>query len=171
MANAKVTKPLRQFEIHERHLPHWEEPGATYFVTWVLRRPPPVDITEPRLGALVIQALRFWDRRRYLLFDYTVMPDHVYAILKPLVRDEQSARLSAIHHSLKSWLANRINRAVGRRGPLWQDESHDHILRNLQDYEEKAAYIFDNPRAKGLIADPTLWPWWGQGSGWRGDLT
>ncbi len=158
-------KYVSEFERRARHLPHWEEPGATYYVTFALRRPPPVDLTRPDIGRLIVGALRHFDGRRYVLYDYTVMPDHIHFILRPLGPPGESERLSRITQSLKGWLAYRINRLCARSGPLWQDESYDHILRNDADYQEKAGYILDNPSRRGLIADPTEWPWWGKGSG------
>lgn len=152
-----------------RDLPHWEAPDATYFVTFKQRRPPAADLTEPALGQIVVNALRFLDGRKYILFDYTVMPDHVHLILRPLPAAGSPQALWRITGSLKSWLARRINEIAGRRGPLWQDESYDHILRDQGDYLEKAAYIYDNPRRKGLVDDPAKWPWWGIGSGGQWD--
>ncbi len=159
------SKHLSQFQRRKRYLPHWEGPGETYFITFGLLRPPAVDLTDERIGNLVVGALRFFDGKRYLLLDYTVMPDHVHLILKPLVCDGQAETLARITHSLKSWLAHRINDIVGRTGPLWHEETYDRVLRDEEDYREKAAYIFNNSRRKGLVDDPAQWPWWGRGSG------
>jgi REP element-mobilizing transposase RayT len=112
---------------------------------------------------VVVDALRFHNGKRYLLYDCTVMPDHVHAVLKPLAVDGKTERLSRIMHSIKSWLAHEINQRVGGSGRLWQDETYDHLLRNEADYQEKAAYIYDNPRRAGLTDDPAKWPWWGNG--------
>jgi len=156
---------ISAFERRLRHLPHWEEPGATYFITFALRRPATVDLTQPDIGQLIVEALRHFDGERYLLYDYTVMPDHVHFILRPLGPPGKSERLSRITQSLKGWLAYRINRLCGGSGPLWQDESYDHIIRNEADHQETAGYILDNPSRRGLISDPIEWPWWGKGSG------
>ena len=153
------------FEKRSRHLPHWEEPGAAYFITFALRRPPAVDLTTPRIAPLVVEHLHHFDGERYLLYDYTVMPDHVHVILKPLTDGAKAVSLSRIMHGIKSWLAHRINQLSGRKGPLWQDESYDHIIRDEADYQSRAKYILENPHTDGLIDDPTEWPWWGKGSG------
>jgi REP element-mobilizing transposase RayT len=147
-----------------RHLPHIEDAGATYFITFSLRRPPAVDLTTLENGQILISALRYLDGKLYSLYDYTVMPDHLHCIIRPLRLNGSTVRLSRIYHSFKSWTAQKINNAEGRSGPLWQDESYDHIIRNREDYEEKAAYILDNPRRRGLVVDGAQWPWWGKGS-------
>jgi REP element-mobilizing transposase RayT len=156
---------LAEFERRKRHLPHWEEPGATYFVTFCLKRGVSVDLTRPEVGRLIVDALRFFDEKRYWLYDYTVMPDHVHAVLKLIVRDGKTEYLWRIMLSVKSWSARRVNALVGRSGPLWQDETYDHIVRDQKDYITRARYIFQNPATEGLIDDPADWPWWGCGSG------
>jgi REP element-mobilizing transposase RayT len=156
---------LSEFEKRERHLPHWEGPGEMYFLTFCLKRPPVVDLSEDRFAKLTISALQHYDGQRYLLLDFVVMPDHVHVILKPIVREGKCERLSAIMQSLKGYLARQINELAGRRGPLWQEETYDHVIRNMGDYEDRAAYILDNPRRRGLVGDGVKWPWWGEGSG------
>jgi len=59
--------------------------------------------------------------------------------------------------------ANRINEVLGRTGPLWLDETYDHIIRDDEDYRNRAAYIWLNPFVEGLTDDPDLWPWFGDG--------
>ena len=154
-----------QFERRRRHLPHWEEPGATYFVTFRRHADAGIDLTARDVAPIIIGALHHFDDDRYWLYDYTVMPDHVHVILKPVVRDGGAELLWRILQSLKAWTARRINETTGRSGPVWQHESYDHIIRNQADYEGKAGYIFQNPCAKGLISDPAEWPWWGRGKG------
>jgi len=157
-------QPVDGFRRRKRYLPHWEGPGEAYLLTFALRRPPVVDLTEERYGRLVVDALRFFDGKHYDLYDYTVMPDHVHVILKPIASAGKSGGLSRITHSLKSWLAHRINELAGREGDVWAKGSYDHVLRNQKDYEEKAAYILDNARRRGLVDDPAAWPWWGTGA-------
>ncbi len=138
---------------------------ATYFVTFSMLDRELVDLTRPAIGQMIVGAFRHFDEVRYLLFDYTVMPDHVHLIMKPLVVDGTLVGLSSIYHSLKSFTAHGINKLLRRRGPVWQDGSYERVLRSRKDYEEKAKYIFMNPVARGLVRDPSEWPWWGKGSG------
>ena len=158
-------RDLTQFEQRQRDLPHWEEPGATYFVRFALQRPTTVDLTIPAVGQAIVDALRFGDGERYWLYDYTVMPDHVHAILTPITDEGRAEYLWRIMQNLKSFTARRINRLLGRSGAVWQDETYDHIIRNEADYRACAEYILQNAHAAGLIEDPTEWPFWGKGSG------
>jgi hypothetical protein len=36
--------------------------------------------------------------------------------------------LSEVMHSWKSYTAKAINKALGRSGTLWKEESHDHLV-------------------------------------------
>ena len=154
---------VTHFRITRRHLPHWEQPGATYFITFRLKDASSVDLTRPDIAPIIAGAVRHFAGVRYQLHDYTVMPDHVHLIIQPEVDDRGAESLGRIVHSLKSWTANQINRRVRRSGALWLDERHDRIVRDEHEYTQTARYIWMNPAAKGLVADPQDWPWWGHG--------
>ena len=158
-------KFIQEFSRTQGNLPHWEDVGATYFVRCALQRPATIDLTVPSLGQIMVDALLFGDGARYRLYDYTVMPDHLHAILQPAATAGTTERITSVTYTLKQWTAKKINAALGRKGTLWQEESYDHIIRNRDDYEGKALYIFRNSQAAGLVDDPAKWPWWGRGSG------
>ena len=63
--------------------------------------------------------------------------------------------------TLKSTTAHRINKALGRHGRVWQDESFDHVLRSDESLEEKVGYVIANPIRAGLVttADEYKWLW------------
>jgi REP element-mobilizing transposase RayT len=86
------------------------------------------------------------------------MPDHVHLIIQPLPAQEpQIGRvteyysLSEIVKGIKGASARDINLVLGRRGPLWQDERWDRLLRNEHEYLEKYRYILYNPVKARLI--------------------
>ena len=92
-------------------------------------------------SATVESALQHFDGERYWLGGYVVMPNHVHALVRPLM----DHTLSNILHSWKSFTAHQLNEATGRTGHLWEDESFDHIVRDEQELEKYAAYIRENP--------------------------
>lgn len=59
-----------------------------------------------------------------------MMPDHVHLLFTPL-RDEKGwpYGLPAILKFLKGCSARNINKFLGSGGPVWQQESFDHVLR------------------------------------------
>ena len=145
------------------NMPHREQEGATYFVTFTRTREADVDLTTPSVARVIIRAMRYFAGERYLLFDYTVMPDHVHVVLKPLVCGGRYEPLARIMHSIKSWSANEVNRQLGRSGRLWTHKSYHHIVRGSKDYRTTATYIWGNPVKAGLIEDPAEWKWSGHG--------
>lgn len=92
---------------------------------------------------VVTDALRYFDGKKYDLYDYVVMPNHVHLILLPYEEEP----LSAIMHSIKSFTTKKINRLLGRSGSLWQRDYFDRLIRSVKDYEETAAYILQNAQS------------------------
>jgi putative transposase len=59
-----------------------------------------------------------------------------------------------ITRTIKSESAERINKALGRTGHVWPDESFDHILRGDESLGKKVLYILENPIRAGAAASP-----------------
>jgi carbamoylphosphate synthase large subunit/REP element-mobilizing transposase RayT len=176
-------------KITKRHLPHWEQPGATYFVTfrladaiagkvlaewrderalWLKHHPQPWDwkaareymrrfeeereqwldqghgaclLSDPRARQIIANAINHFDRDRYIIDAFVVMPNHVHILLKPLGTNS----LSVILHSWKSFTSNQINRLMTRSGPLWMAETFDMIVRDSAHLTSCRNYIGQNP--------------------------
>jgi REP element-mobilizing transposase RayT len=134
--------PRRQFAAAERGLD-----AGSYGPRW-LAVPEVADVVE---GALV------WGQNHlnfYLLEAYVVMPNHVHALLQPLVP------LPRITRGIKGVSAKSANRILNRGGEhFWQDESFDHWIRNPAQFERIRTYIEMNPVKAGLVARPQDWRW------------
>jgi REP element-mobilizing transposase RayT len=88
------------------------------------------------------------------------MPDHVHLLLTPLRNpDGWPYPLVDILQCLKSTTAHRINKLLHLNGPVWQDESLDHILRSDESLKEKLEYIRQNPVRRGLVKRPEDYRW------------
>jgi REP element-mobilizing transposase RayT len=135
-----------------RNLPHIQVHDATYFITF--RCCEGVSLPES-VREIVLSAMRFWHGRRIFLDAAIVMPDHAHAIL----RITDNSTLSQILHSIKSYSANQINKQLSRQGPIWQDESFDHILRSEAEWEEKLQYVRENPVVAGLVEESSQYRW------------
>ncbi len=177
-----------------RNLPHWEQAGATYFVTfrladavpqevlrqwkeelqtWMKFHPEPWDaatkyeyqkrfrddreqwldqgrgeclLKKSDISGIVIDSLGHFDGQRYLLDAFVVMPNHVHVLVQPVAGQS----LSDILHSWKSFSAKAINRLLERTGPVWQEESHDRIVRDLEHLIRCRDYITRNPEMARL---------------------
>jgi len=210
------TKPIlfREFDqyeralVYRRHLPHWRQDGATYFVTFRLADSVPGHVVErwrqrrqvwlnahrltddldelawreryltvpapdraaferdqarallteldrhhgecvlrgPGCGAVMAEALAFFDPLRVRCGDYVVMPNHVHWLVQPALGEELEGLLLAV----KRFTATRINRDLGRHGPLWQRESFDRLVRNRAELDRIRGYIAANPATAGM---------------------
>jgi carbamoylphosphate synthase large subunit/REP element-mobilizing transposase RayT len=184
-------------EMKQGHLPHWEQEGATYFVTfrladsvaesvlatwreeraqWLKHHPQPWDwktaheyirrfeeereqwldqrdgsclLRQPSASRIVSETLRHFDRDRYLLDAYVVMPNHVHALVKPIGQHS----MADILRSWKSFTANAINRALDRRGTVWMRETFDTIVRDEAHLDACRDYIEQNPQKARLSPD------------------
>jgi hypothetical protein len=63
--------------------------------------------------------------------------------------------LSEIVHSWKSFSAKSANRILGRKGPFWQQEYYDHLVRDQSELERAIRYVGQNP-AKANLKN---WKW------------
>ena len=80
-----------------------------------------------------------------LLHAAVIMPEHVHLLLTPL-RDVEGwpVPLSRILKRIKGTSARSVNRLLRSEGPVWQEESFDHVLRYDESLEEKLEYIRQN---------------------------
>jgi putative transposase len=205
--------------MYVRHLPHWRQRGATYFVTfrladslpqarrdqlqqwraqWEREHPPPrssrdweafarqfTRATEawmdegngecvfrsPELAELMSVSFLHFQDLRYSTICFVVMPNHCHVVVRPLGEFD----LETILNSWKGYVGHEVNRRLGRRGPLWQDESYDRIIRDEEHLYRVVQYIGNNPAKAGLPRlqwHRWLHPQW-EASGWgfRDELT
>jgi REP element-mobilizing transposase RayT len=110
-------------------------------------------MARDEVAEIVAGALKFFAGKRYRLYAWCVMPNHVHAVTQPLSGHE----LSGILHSWKSFTAKAINKLLGRTGGVWQRESYDHLIRDDSDFAHHVQYTRLNPAQAGLRD----WKWVG----------
>jgi len=142
---------------YKRKLPHIQAGGKTQFLTFVTKRrwtlPGPV-------RQLVLDACFHDHGTKYLLHGCVVMPDHVHLVLSPLSDPNGSVYpLSQITNGIKGSSAHAVNKALGRKGPVWQPETFDHLLRTGESARSKTEYLCQNPVRAGLVATEDEYPW------------
>ena len=158
-----------------RDLPHWQLGGSTYFITfrlkgsWPLHAPagtactPPGStgfqpVLAPQERQAVKKCILHWHAVNWQVHALTVMPDHVHILARPLEKSkDQWHSLSVVLRGVKRQSARAINRLRSRRGPLWQPESFDRIVRDEKEFQEKANYILGNAVKAGLVEDGWLY--------------
>ena len=148
---------------YRRRLPHYQKFDRVLFVTFrKLMRPE----FPPEARDFVLRHCLHDHGKRIELHAAVVMPDHVHLLLTPL-RDMSGwpYPLQEILKLIKGTSARSVNKLLGCSGPVWQDESLDHVLRSKESFEEKLDYIRQNPVRRGLAESPEDYPWlWVNGS-------
>jgi REP element-mobilizing transposase RayT len=107
---------------------------------------------NPAVADVVTTALTHFDRDRYELLAWSVMPNHVHVVFEP------HQQVDRIIHSWKSYTAKAANRILRRDGHFWQEDYWDRLIRNPRELERTIRYVVENPLRAGLIH----WKWPGE---------
>ncbi|MGA8605690.1 MAG: transposase [Candidatus Sulfotelmatobacter sp.] len=135
---------------YRRQLPHLQCDDRQHFVTfcthhrWVL--PEHVRLIAP-------ECCRHDNGTKFDLRVAVVMPDHVHMIFTPLVNEQamEVSSLAEIMAAIKGASAHKVNKMLSRKGPPWQSESFDHVLRSSENLDAKVEYLLENPARAGLV--------------------
>ena len=167
-----------------RRLPHWDPEDAAIFLTWrlhgslpapapeweclpvgkrfaaedqaLLRSTGPHYLANPEVADCVANAIVYGAEGLllYELHAWVIMSNHVHLLIDPKVS------LPRLTQSVKTFSAREANAILGRTGrPFWANESYDHWVRTLKEFENIIRYIEWNPVKAGLVAGPERWRW------------
>jgi REP element-mobilizing transposase RayT len=143
---------------YRRQLPHLQVDDGQHFVTFCTDRR---WVLPQQVRSIVVGCCLHDNGSKYDLRVAVVMPDHVHLIFTPLV-DQQGMEvfsLARIMDAIKGASAHRINRALGRKGRVWQAESFDHVLRSSEGLDAKIQYLLENPVRLGLVREWSQYRW------------
>jgi type I restriction enzyme R subunit/putative DNA methylase len=117
-------------------------------------------LRHPAVARIVQDSLLYFDGERYRMIAWCIMPNHVHALVEPLVA------LEKIVHGWKSVRARRLlarNEELGLgipdAGHLWMREYWDRFIRDERHLGEAIGYIHQNPVKAGLCDAPEKWMW------------
>ena len=99
-------------------------------------------LAKPDHAETVSSVFAHFDRIRYLIHAWVIMPNHVHA----LVSLEKEADLGETVASWKRFTATRINRSEGQSGAVWQADYFDRMIRDWEHFVNAARYIRGNPQ-------------------------
>jgi REP element-mobilizing transposase RayT len=159
--------PPTKYRYHRR-LPHLQRDDSDLFVTFRLNGP--FVLPEMARDLVLEHILREGGVARapspagliprIRLHAAVVMPNHVHLIFSPR-RDQDGGPYPVVEvlQCLKGATAHRINKLLGTAGPVWQEESFDHVLRFDESLAEKCEYVRQNPVRAGLVERPEDYRW------------
>ena len=164
----ETSATLSKYRYHRR-LPHLQKADTDLFVTFcsagpLVLSPPARDLVLEHClregGILPLTSNRASAVPRIHLYAVVIMPDHVHLLLQPLRSpDGWPFPLVDILQSLKSSTAHRMNKLLHHSGPVWEEESFDHVLRSDESLQEKVEYLRQNPVRRGLVKRPEDYKW------------
>ena len=142
---------------YRRRLPHFQKTDRAIFISFrkATRTPLPEDCRDA-----VLRCCLYGNGTRFHLHAAVVMPEHVHLLMTAL-RDARGGVfcLQDIMKAIKGASARDVNRLLGTSGPVWQEESFDHVLRSEESLQQKIGYIRQNPIRRGLVKTPEEYRW------------
>jgi REP element-mobilizing transposase RayT len=173
---------------HQRsYLPHFDAPGVTQFVTfhlydsfpagrrnewepilsenddskkrkqleaWLDRGHGECWLRQSDVAELVEAILRKADRIDYCLLGWVIMPNHVH-----LVVDVWDVPLVKLINIWKGKSSREANKLIGRRGPFWQEDYYDTLIRDEAHLKRAIRYTEQNPVKAFLVRTACDWIW------------
>jgi len=118
--------------------------GQTYFVTSNTAERTPF-FRHERWADLFVETLLSYRPAKYLLHDFTLMPDHFHALLTPATSLELAVQC------VKGGFSFRARRAFAWKGEIWATGFSDHRIRDWDDCVVHRNYIARNPVKAGLV--------------------
>lgn len=186
--STSVNKAIDEFAITRRNLPHWQNPGSVYFVTF---RTINGIILDDNSKQIIFDSILFQDNKKCKIYSFVIMPDHVHIIIRPMeIQGNEFYNLSEIMKAIKGYSAKEIIKYLEQKVALeaqtgtsvppnnattkvaqtsssvssikhiFQDESFDRIIRNDKEIYEKLNYILNNPVKRDLIENGYDYKWY-----------
>ncbi|MEY2539783.1 MAG: REP-associated tyrosine transposase [Verrucomicrobiota bacterium] len=148
MQNSRNDEPGRRSLPHEP--PHYIGTSDAVFFLTICCRPKGVNqLCRPEVSKQLFDSVRFYyDNGKWAIPLLLLMPDHLHM----LARFSAGAGMTEIVTNWKRYVAKHI-------GIRWQRDFFDHRLRSNESFDDKAAYILQNPIRSGLTDQNEDWPY------------
>ncbi len=173
---------VNEFIKKNRNLPHWQNPGSIYFITFKTYKGL---ILDDHSKQIIYDNIIHYNRIKYQLLSFVIMPDHIHIILQPNeIKSGEYVNLSEIMQALKGFASKQIIKYLTQLSltefniaqsaniqtqtgaselPLkhiFQAESFDRIIRNDDELYEKMNYILNNPVKRELVKNGYEYEWY-----------
>ncbi|MFN3849815.1 MAG: transposase [Spirosomataceae bacterium] len=118
-------------------------------------------LKSPTLAKIVADSIHFWDDRRFELYAYCIMSNHVHIVFRLFDESEieKPYYLEQVMHSIKRYSSFECNKLLGLNGEFWQSESYDRLVRDTEELKRIIRYVLNNPVAAGLCSQMKDWQW------------
>ena len=96
----------------------------------------------PECRRFLSESFFYGDGKRYDIWAYVIMPNHVHVLMSDLTGED----VNEILKSIKQYSAARMNKCMHRKGEVWVRENFDRLVRGEAHFEHCIDYIINNPR-------------------------
>ncbi len=152
----KFKLPKSSFS-YRRNLPHLQRGLRPLFVTFHTLAFLPL---PPAALDVIFDVILREHLRRIHIHAFVVMPEHVHILFSPLLTPGGNVvEARAVLQAIKSISARQVNRALERKGAVWDEEWFDHWLRSTESLKQKIEYIEQNPVRRGLAKTSSDYKW------------
>ncbi len=110
-------------------------------------------LRQQQIAEIVENNWLHFDGKRYQLFAWVVMPNHVHV----LIEIWEGHPLDKVIHSWKSYTATEANKLLKRKGAFWFPDYFDRYIRDGKHFANAIRYIHENPVAAGLVEKAEDW--------------
>ena len=118
----------------------------------------PFWLKDENIADIVKESLFYLQDKKYHLYAFCIMPNHVHILIKPFQNNEKEYySFAEILKSHKGITANRANKYLGRKGQFWHHENYDHFIRDDNEFYNIIWYIINNPVKAKLVDNYQDW--------------
>ncbi len=113
-------------------------------------------LARPDVHDLLVEVWR--EATHWRVGRYVLMPDHLHLFCAP-----GQAEIPSLGKWIQFWKSCASRKwPRPNEHPVWQKSHWDTQLRSGDGYDEKWAYVQQNPVRKGLVSRPDDWPFLGE---------
>ncbi len=126
------------------------KPGAVYYI-WTTTKDNVEILNDPHWCRFLLLSMGYHRYMlNYQLYGYLVMPESFYMIVQP----GRMFNISKIMKLIKGNFARKFNEYKKREGTVWSQSFSAELVENLEQLNERLAYIHSLPLNRGLVKDP-----------------
>ncbi|MDJ0662735.1 MAG: transposase [Crocosphaera sp.] len=108
---------------------------------------------------VVLDACLYFHEKRYYLYIFVIMSDHVHLLIKPYPKStDEYWSIGRILHSIKGYSSKQIPKVMKHIGKVWQDGRYDILIKNRQQFLNTWEYIRQNPVKEKYVDTPENYP-------------
>ncbi len=108
---------------------------------------------------VVLDACLYFHEKRYYLYIFVIMSDHVHLLIKPYPKStDEYWSIGSILHSIKGYSSKQIPKVMKHIGKVWQDGRYDILIKNRQQFLNTWEYIRQNPVKEKYADTPENYP-------------